>query len=105
MFRERGKKNHPETHKLRFDSCLSIIFIFGLLNKEWSLNQVVWSDASYCYGAVEAVLESSAVTGTTLTLLLLFLQVWSGQKEKHGFTIDLLERSSKITSVHLQAED
>lgn len=104
MFREREKKTH-KTLKLGFDSSLSIIFIFGLLNKEWSLNQVLWSDASYCYRAVEAELESSAVTGKTLTLLLLFLQVWSGQNKNHRFRIDLLERSSKITSMHLQAEE
>lgn len=63
MFRERREKKKNEINKLGCDSSLSIIFIFGLLNKEWSLNQVLWSDASYCYGAVEAVLESSAVTG------------------------------------------
>lgn len=54
MFRERKKKKNK--HKPRFDSSLSIIFIFGLLNKEWSLNQVLWSGANYCYGALEAAL-------------------------------------------------
>lgn len=53
MFRER-KKN--QQNKRRFESSLSIIFIFGLLNKEWSLIQVLWSGASYCYETVEAVL-------------------------------------------------